>query len=164
MAAIVFDTGGLIALDRGDREIGALLALAAASGVEAVTSSACVAQAWRDQARQARLARALAGFLERPLSPAVARGCGRLLAAAGTSDVVNAAVALLVEPGDTVVTSDPEDIGRLLDATGTGTRTPDASLTGSATHHSARAAERERPGRRAGCPPPMAIVCAGEAA
>jgi len=90
VAAIVFDTGGLIALDRGDRKVGVLLATAAASGVEAVTSTACVAQLWRDPARQARLARALAGFLECSLDPAAARNCGRLLAHAGTIDVVDA--------------------------------------------------------------------------
>lgn len=122
MAAIVFDTGGLIALDRGDRKVGVLLATAAASGVEAVTSTACVAQAWRDPARQARLARALAGFLERSLDPAAARDCGRLLARAGTVDVVDAALALLVETGDTVVTSDPDDITRLLEVAGTRAR------------------------------------------
>jgi hypothetical protein len=122
VAALVFDTGGLIALDRGDRKVGALLAAAAASSVEAVTSTACVAQAWRDPAHQARLARALAGFLEGSLDPAVARHCGRLLARAGTVDVVDAALALLVETGDTVVTSDPGDITRLLDVQGSRAR------------------------------------------
>lgn len=109
-------------LDRGDREIGALLAVAAATGVETVTSAACVAQAWRDPARQARLAHALTGFRERSLDPAAARDCGRLLADVGASDVVDAAVALLVESGDTVVTSDPDDIKCLLDAAGTQAR------------------------------------------
>jgi hypothetical protein len=122
VAAIVFDTGGLIALDRGDRKVGVLLAAAAAGGVEAVTSTACVAQVWRDPARQARLARALAGFLECSLDPAAARGCGQLLAGAGTVDVVDAALALLVETGDTVVTSDPNDIARLLRVAGTRAR------------------------------------------
>jgi hypothetical protein len=107
----------LIALDRGVRKVGALLAVAAASSVEAVTSTACVAQAWRDPARQARLARALAGFLERSLDSAVARHC-RLLARAGTIDVVDGTIALLVETADTVVTSDPADITRLLDVKG----------------------------------------------
>jgi hypothetical protein len=80
MAALVFDAGGLIALDRGKREVGTLLAVGADAGVEAVTSAATVAQAWRDPARQARLARALAGFLERSLEPSAARECGLLLA------------------------------------------------------------------------------------
>jgi len=104
-----------VALDRGERAIGALLAAAAVSGVEVVTSTACVAQAWRDPARQARLTRALGGFLERSLDPRAARDCGQLLGRARTSDVIDAAVTLLVENGDTVVTSDPMDIERLLD-------------------------------------------------
>jgi len=122
VAAIVFDAGALIALDRGQREIGALLAAAAANGVDAVTSTGCVAQAWREPARQARLARALRGFLERSFDPSAARDCGRLLARAGTSDVVDAALALVVENGDTVLSSDPGDIEHLLDTVGTRAR------------------------------------------
>jgi hypothetical protein len=122
MAALVFDTGALIALDRGDRAIGALLAVAAESGVEAITSSACVAQAWRDPTRQARLARALAGFLEQALDPTTACRCGALLARAGTKDIVDGAVVLLADNGDTILTSDAPDIERLLDAGGTQAR------------------------------------------
>lgn len=118
MAALVFDAGGLIALDRGSREIGAILALATEAGVEAVTSSACVAQAWRDPARQARLARALAGFIEHSLGPSTSRACGLLLARAGRSDIADAALALVVRDGDTVLTSDPKDIEHLLEAAG----------------------------------------------
>jgi hypothetical protein len=118
MAALVFDAGGLIALDRGDREVGAILAGAVEGGVEAVTSSACVAQAWRDPARQARLTRALAGFLERPLDAPAARDCGLLLSRAHTADIADAAIAHLAQDGDTVLTSDPEDIEHLLATAG----------------------------------------------
>jgi hypothetical protein len=118
VAALVFDAGGLIALDRGSREIGAILALAGEAGVEAVTSSACVAQAWREPARQARLARALAGFVEHSLGPSSSRACGLLLAAARTSDIADAALALAIENGDTVLTSDPRDIEHLLATAG----------------------------------------------
>lgn len=118
MAAIVFDAGGLIALDRGERDVGALLAAAAEAGVEVRTSAACVAQVWREPARQAKLARALRGFVEPSLDSTSARECGRLLARAGTSDAVDAALALLVEDGDVVVTSDRGDLARLLDAAG----------------------------------------------
>ena len=45
MAALVFDAGALIALERGDRGVAAMLVAAAKSGTEAITSSACVAQA-----------------------------------------------------------------------------------------------------------------------
>lgn len=122
MAALVFDSGALIALERGDRAIAALLATAAGSGAEAVTSTACVAQVWRDPARQARLVRALAGFLESDLDAQRARDCGTLLARSETRDVADAAVSLLVDDGDTILTSDPHDIGRLLDAAGTRAR------------------------------------------
>lgn len=118
MAALVFDAGGLIALDRGDREVGEILAVAAEAGIDAVTSSACVAQAWRDPARQARLTRALTGLVERPLDAPAARHCGRLLGRSHTADIADAAVALLLEDGDTVLTSDPADIERLLAVTG----------------------------------------------
>jgi DNA-binding transcriptional MocR family regulator len=122
MAALIFDTGALIALERFDRAVASLLDEAAEEGIEALTSSACVAQAWRDPARQARLSRALGGFLERPLDEEQARRCGRLLARAGTQDIVDAAVAVLADDGDTILTSDPQDIERLLAAAGTGAR------------------------------------------
>jgi hypothetical protein len=119
VAAIVFDSGALIALERGDRRIAVLLDEAAASGVEAVTSSACVAEVWRDPARQARLTRALAGFRERSLDPAAARACGTLLASTRTSDIADAALSRLARDGDAVLTSDPNDIELLLHAQGT---------------------------------------------
>ena len=119
MAALVFDAGALIALDRGDRAVGTMLAVAEQAGTEAITTSACVAQVWRDPARQARLTRALASFLEWPLDPLRARRCGLLLADTHTSDIADAALALLVQDGDTVLTSDPSDIERLLEAIGT---------------------------------------------
>jgi predicted nucleic acid-binding protein len=122
MAALVFDSGALIALERGDRDVAAQLAAAATSGVEVMTSSTCVAQVWRDPARQARLARALAGFLECDLDAERARDCGVLLAHSKTRDIADAAVSLLVDDGDTILTSDPRDIERLLDATGTRAR------------------------------------------
>ncbi|MGA2164869.1 MAG: PIN domain nuclease [Solirubrobacteraceae bacterium] len=122
MAALVFDAGGLIALDRGKREVGRLLAVAADAGVEAVTSAATVAQVWRDPTRQARLTRALASVVERSLDPPAARECGLLLARAHTSDIADAAIALLVEDGDTVVTSDPDDMAHLLNTVGTHAR------------------------------------------
>ena len=122
MAALVFDSGALIAIERGDRKVAALLATAVKSGADAVTSTACVAQVWRDPARQARLTRTLAGFVERDLDRTRARDCGVLLARSETSDIADAAVSLLANDGDTILTSDPQDLERLLDATGTRAR------------------------------------------
>ena len=50
-----------------------------------------------------------------PLEPHDARRIGELLGATGTKDVVDAHVAVLAEPGDRVLTSDPEDMVRLLE-------------------------------------------------
>ncbi|MGH3490523.1 MAG: hypothetical protein ACRDP8_21760 [Actinopolymorphaceae bacterium] len=78
-----------------------------------VTTAPVVGQAWRDGSRQARLARALAMIDVRDAGLHEAKSAGSLLARAGTSDVVDALVALLAQPGDQVLTSDPEDLGRL---------------------------------------------------
>ena len=120
MAALILDTGALIAIDRGDRRVGAMLHEAARHRIDAITSCVCVAEAWRDPARQARLSRALAGVVERPLNPAAARRCGTLLAKTRTSDVADVAVAMLARADDVVLTSDAGDIKHLLDTTGTG--------------------------------------------
>lgn len=119
MAALVFDSGALIALERGDRKVAALLVAAVAGGIEAVTSCACVAEVWRDPARQARLTRALSGFRELSLDPLQARACGMLLAQTATNNVTDAALSQLARDGDTILTSDPHDIVLLLEASGT---------------------------------------------
>lgn len=82
------------------------------------TSSAVVAQVWRDGRKQALLARALSGVAVRALAPGDDKRTGELLALAKTNDVVDAHLALGVEDGDRVLTSDPDDLARLLDARG----------------------------------------------
>ncbi len=110
---VVLDAGALVAIDRGDRETNRVLHKARTDGVR--TSCAAVAQVWRDGARQARLALALKGIDVVPLDEETDRRIGELLRAAGTADVVDGHVALMVRPGDFVATSDIGDIGRLLD-------------------------------------------------
>jgi hypothetical protein len=122
VAALILDTGALIAIDRGDRRVGAILHEAARLRVDAVTTCVCVAEAWRHPTRQARLARALAGVIEHPLDPDAARACGHLLARARTREIADAAVALLAHDDDLVLTSDAGDIKHLLDATRTSAR------------------------------------------
>ena len=46
----------------------------------------------------------------RPLDRALGRAAGELLALAGRSDVVDAALVLLAEDGDQIVTSDLRDL------------------------------------------------------
>lgn len=118
--ALVLDSGALMAFDRGDREIAALVEAARRRRDRLVTSSGCVAQSWRGGgARQALLARLLSGVEEAPLGPESSRGVGTLCAKASLADVVDAHLASLAYHGDLVVTSDPDDLGALLKAAGT---------------------------------------------
>ncbi len=113
---VVLDAGALIAVDRGDRAVGAMLRVLQQRAMPVVSSAAVVAQVWRGQARQANVARVLAGVDVRPLGPDDGRAVGELLARARTADVVDGHVALLVPQGGTVVTSDPSDLRALLRA------------------------------------------------
>jgi hypothetical protein len=117
--SFVFDSGALIALERNDRVMWRRLKLALLAREVPVTHGGVVGQVWRGRgARQALLARALEMVDVRPLDDALGRASGALLASAGRSDVVDAAVALLAQDGDQIVTSDPVDLEPLAAATG----------------------------------------------
>jgi len=110
----VLDAGALVAVDRRDRAIGVQLRVLQQLGTPLRASSAVVGQVWRDGRKQASLARVLAGVGIEPLSKDDGRRIGELLAQAGSSDVVDAHVALMTAPADLVLTSDPNDIRKLL--------------------------------------------------
>jgi hypothetical protein len=118
MTGLVLDAGALLAVDRGDRRVGAMLRVAQEAEVPMATSAGAVAQVWRDGARQARLARVLAGIAIRTIDADTARSVGVLLGQAHSADVIDAHVAAQAGPGDRVLTSDPEDITTLLRARG----------------------------------------------
>ena len=116
--SVILDAGALVAIERRDRRFLANLLEAQRRKVPVRTSSAVLAQVWRDGARQAGLARQLPAIDQRPLDSDSAKQIGALLAAAGTSDVVDGHVAVLCNAGDVVFTSDPNDIRHLLEAHG----------------------------------------------
>lgn len=112
--ALVLDAGALIAIERRDRNVIARL-VAAHEAVEPVrTSTAAVAQVWRDGTRQATLARVLRGVEEVDIDSTQAREIGQLLRTTKSSDVVDAAIALIAQSGDEILTSDPSDIKALV--------------------------------------------------
>jgi hypothetical protein len=78
------------------------------------TSAGAVAQVWRAGRRQVNLARTLPGLDVSALDELTAKKAGELLGSSGTSDLVDAHVALLVHPGGHVLTSDDPDIKALL--------------------------------------------------
>jgi hypothetical protein len=110
----VLDAGALIAIDRRDRTVGAMLRVLHRDRVPILTSAGVVAQVWRDGARQANLARVLQGVDITALDDAAAKHVGELLEASRTADVVDAHVALLAHPKDRIITSDETDIVALL--------------------------------------------------
>lgn len=116
MTGVTLDAGGLIAVDRNDRRILVLLARAAETGSSVTIPASALAQAIRQPKRQVRLSR----LVRQPRTDVVpldrvdAVSVGRLLAASGTSDIVDAHVVICARRGrQQVVTSDPDDLHRL---------------------------------------------------
>src|SRR5438045_7487012 len=115
-AGITLDTGALIALDRGDKRMIALLHRALAQGRAFRVSSGVLGQAWRDGRVQVTLARFLRSEEVEiiPLDEQLARSCGELCGATNTSDIIDASVVILARRRqDPIVTSDPSDMRRL---------------------------------------------------
>lgn len=113
---VTLDAGALIALDRDDRRVLALLARAQDTSARVTIPATALAQAVRNPARQARLVR----LVRQPATEVVAldrvdaTSVGRLLAASGTADVVDAHVVLCARrTGQAIATSDPDDLHHL---------------------------------------------------
>lgn len=116
---MTMDAGALIGVDRNDRRLLVLLARARETGSRVTVPASALAQAVRHPQRQVRLAR----LLRQPTTDVVpldrvdATSVGRLLAASGTSDVVDAHVVICARrAAQQAVTSDPDDL-RALDPT-----------------------------------------------
>ena len=127
MTALVLDAGALIALDRNDRAVWAMLRVAADDASTVQVPAGAIAQAWRDGRRQALLSRALAHCDEVTLDGVVARAAGLLCGRARTADVIDASVALtaagLARHEDVAIaTSAPDDMRRLLSVLGVAAR------------------------------------------
>jgi predicted nucleic acid-binding protein len=115
-AGITLDTGALIALDRGNKRMIALLQRALSQGFVFRVPSGVLGQAWRDGRVQVTLGR----FLRSEeveiilLDEQLARSCGELCGATNTSDMIDASVVILArERREPIVTSDPDDLRRL---------------------------------------------------
>jgi len=115
-AGIVLDTGALIALERGDRRMIALLHRALDQGRSFRVPAGVVAQAWRDGRTQVTLARFLRSEEVEivPLDDQLARSCGELCGAASASDAIDASVVIVArERQAVIVSSDAGDLRQL---------------------------------------------------
>lgn len=118
MTGITYDAGALIAAERDDRLLWAMHRAAVRRGAPRTVPAAVLAQVWRG-GPQAQLSRLLRGCEVENLAETEARAAGALCGMAGTSDVVDAALAIsAIGRKDAVVTADPDDIGRLVKAAG----------------------------------------------
>ncbi|HET7542233.1 MAG TPA: PIN domain-containing protein [Polyangiaceae bacterium] len=113
---VTLDAGALIAIDRGDRRMIALLDQIATQGGRLHVPAGALGQAWRDGRTQAILARFVraAEVDVVPLDATLSRACGELLASSGTSDVIDASVVIVArQTRGAIFTTDLDDLARL---------------------------------------------------
>jgi hypothetical protein len=114
VSALILDAGAFVAVDRDDRAMMARLRVAEQRGLDLRSNAMVVAQVWRDrQGRQVNLARLLRAVDVRSVDHHDGRQAGVLLGLTGTADPIDATVVLLANPGDRILTSDPDDLTAL---------------------------------------------------
>ena len=108
---VVLDAGALVAVERNDREMVAIIKRERLADRAPLTHGGVIGQVWRGgYGRQANLARLIRGVDVRALDHDLGRRAGVLLGAAAANDVIDAAVVLLADEGDEIYTSDAGDL------------------------------------------------------
>jgi hypothetical protein len=116
---LVLAAGALIAIERNDRAMWRRLKSALNSGEVPITHGGVVGQAWRGRgSRSALIALALDSIDVEALDEDLGRRSGELLGRVRKNDVIDAALVLIAKDGDTIATSDPEDLQSLARAAG----------------------------------------------
>jgi hypothetical protein len=116
VSGLTLDAGALIAFERNDRSVVAIVARAVQQRIALTVPAGVVGQVWRDGRKQARLARLLgsAPVEVETLDDVRARAAGQLCGVAGTRDVIDASVVMCARArGQGVLTSDADDLRRL---------------------------------------------------
>src|ERR1700688_4187679 len=118
MSTVVYDAAVLVAADRNERRAWAEHKARLELGVLPLVPAPVVVQVSRSP-QQAQLRRFLTGCVVVPLGETEAHQAGRLLGITKTSDVIHAVfVTTALRQKATLLTSDPEDIERLVRASG----------------------------------------------
>ena len=121
---LVLDAEGLSKLAAGDARARAYLKTALARRARVVVSAITLTELLRGGPRDAPVHRVLSRLTVVPVSPEIGRHAGELLGIAGLSgqrcaiDAVVAAIALEGERPVVLLTSDPDDLGRLVEEPG----------------------------------------------
>jgi hypothetical protein len=116
---VTYDSGALIAADKGERRMWARHRALLLRRVVPTVPAPVVAQSWRGINRQALLARLLSGCAVESLDDTRARSAGVLAARAETADIVDACVVEgTLRRRDLVVSSDAGDLRSIASAVG----------------------------------------------
>ena len=115
MAGLTLDAGALIAYERGDERIREILAVAYGRGLVPTIPAVALAEVWRGDAKDARVARLLKACSLEVVDERLARAAGRLRRTTPGSGTVDACIAVGVRRRrDAIATSDSSDMRTLL--------------------------------------------------
>jgi predicted nucleic acid-binding protein len=118
---LILDCDGLSKLAAGDARARAYLESARERGARVVVSAIALAEALQGSSRDVAVHRVLSRIIVVPVTAEIGRRAGELLGAAGLSghryaiDAVVATTALLTERPAVLLTSDPNDLNRLVE-------------------------------------------------
>ena len=114
MAGLTLDAGALIAAERGDRRFWALWERAERRDVDVTIPANVLAQVYRGS-RSAVVSKVARACIIEPVDEALARRIGEICGRSGATDVVDVSVVVgAAVRRDRIVTTDPEDIARVL--------------------------------------------------
>lgn len=117
--AVTYDTGALIAADRGERRLWARHRALLQQREVPTVPAPVLAQGWRGGSRQAMLAKLLAGCNVEALDGRQARDVGALAASAAATDIVDATVVEgALRRHDVVISSDAVHLHSIAHAAG----------------------------------------------
>jgi predicted nucleic acid-binding protein len=115
VAGLTLDAGALIAYERGEERVREILAVAYARGLVPTIPAIALAEVWRGDAKDARVARLLKACSIEPVDERIARAAGPLRRTTPNAGTIDACIAIGVRRRhDAIATSDPDDMRALL--------------------------------------------------
>ncbi|MGH8980701.1 MAG: hypothetical protein ACRDWE_06740 [Acidimicrobiales bacterium] len=116
---MLLDAGAFLAVERGDRDVVALVKREYLAHRSPLSHGGVVAQIWRGgSGRQVEMARLLNGVDVRAIDEELGKRAGVVLGRSGTADAIDAALVCLAADGDEILTSDPRDLRAVAEAAG----------------------------------------------
>jgi predicted nucleic acid-binding protein len=110
MAGLTLDSGALIAYERREVRVRALLQEVQRRGLDVTVPTVVLAETWRGGVRSARVAQLLQACIVEPLDETLARAAGEALAKVKGGVIDALVMASAATRGDRVLTGDPQDL------------------------------------------------------